>query len=93
MFAGTEYDIKVEKSSESGSIVIDMAAHIMKSDENEPDKMSVSYAATYSMINNPRKETQEKASELFQRIIKSSISGLNLEGGDQERALIQQTLT
>ena len=92
VFAGTDYDIKVDKNSENGSIVIDMVAHIMKSDENEPDKMNVSYAAAYCMINNAAKDTQEKASELVRRIIKSSISGLSLEGGNQERALIEQSL-
>ena len=52
MFAGADYDIKIEKNTENGSITIDMVAHIMKSDENEPDKMNVSYAAACCMITN-----------------------------------------
>lgn len=52
MFAGADYDIKMEKNNENGSITIDMVAHIMKSDENEPEKMNVSYAAACCIINN-----------------------------------------
>ena len=93
VFAGTDYDVKVQKNQENGSIVIDLVAHIMKSDENEPDKMNVSYAAAYCMITNATAETQAKACELVQRVIKSSLQGMNLEGGEQERAAIEQSLT
>ena len=73
VFAGIEHDVKIKKNDENGTIVIDLVAHIMKSDENEPDKMNVSYAATYSMITKATAETQEKACELVQRIIKSTL--------------------
>ena len=92
MFAGTDYDIKVEKNNEDGSILIDMVAHIVKSDEDQPDQMNVSYAAAICMINNARKGSQEKACEFVRRIIKNSLKGLNLEGGEQERATIEQSL-
>ena len=40
------------KDEESGSIVVDMVAHYMVSDEDLPDQMNVSYAATKSIIKN-----------------------------------------
>ena len=52
VFAGIEHDVKIEKNDENGTIVIDLVAHIMKSDENEPDKMNVSYAAAYCSLKN-----------------------------------------
>ena len=51
-FAGVERDIRVVKDSKSGDIVIDMVAHFIKTDENEPDRMNVSYACAKSVIKN-----------------------------------------
>lgn len=50
VFAGTESDIRVTKDSDSGELVIDMVAHFMKTDEDKPDYMHVSYAAALSKI-------------------------------------------
>ena len=51
-FAGVESDIRVATNSESGEIVIDMVAHFMKTDEDRPDYMNVSYAAANCTIAN-----------------------------------------
>ena len=42
----------MDKDDENGSIVIDMVAHFMVSDEDLPDQMNVSYAAAKSIIKN-----------------------------------------
>ena len=73
MFAGTDYDVKIQKDEQDGSLTMDLVAHSMKSDENEPDKMNVSYAAAYCKITNATAETQAKACYLVQRIIKTSL--------------------
>ena len=92
VFAGIEHDVKIEKKDENGTIVIDLVAHIMKSDENEPDKMNVSYAAAYCSIQNATAQTQEKACQLVQRIVQTFIKGMSIEG-EEERNMIMQTLT
>ena len=51
-FAGTDSGIKVYLNNENGYIVIDMVAHFIKTDENEPDRMNVSYACAKSVIKN-----------------------------------------
>ena len=49
-FAGVERDIRVIKDSETGDMVIDMIAHWMKIDEDDPEAMSMSYASSKSVI-------------------------------------------
>ena len=51
-FSGVERDIRIVKDSQSGDIVIDMLAHIMKTDDDDPTAMSMSYAASLSVIRN-----------------------------------------
>ena len=89
--AGTDYDLKVSKEDQDGSIIIDLVAHIIKSDENEPDKMNVSYASAYCKITNATADSQAKACQLVHKVIKNSLSGMGLK--EQERATIEQSLT
>ena len=63
------------------------------SDEDLPDQMNISYAATKSAIKHATLEQQEKAYQLMQRIIEVSLRGMKMPGGDQERATIQQSMT
>ena len=49
---GTETDIRVSRSSESGKILIDMVAHFMRPDGTKPTCMNVSYAAANCAIQN-----------------------------------------
>ena len=51
-FVGIESDIKVGVDNESGHLIVDMIAHSIKTDENELDRMNVSYAAARSSIKN-----------------------------------------
>ena len=91
-FAGTESDIKVSKNEENGDIVIDLVAHFMKTDENDQDRMNISYAAAKSTIKNATIQQQEKASQLMFKIIQSSLKGMKMPGGEEELAAIQQSL-
>lgn len=52
VFSGVDSDIKIRKNNNDGEIVIDMVVHFMKTDENEADRMNVSYAACKSIIKN-----------------------------------------
>ena len=92
VFAGTESDIRVTKDSDSGELVIDMVAHFMKTDEDKPDYMHVSYAAALSRIKYASSQQQEKASQLMNRIIQTSLRGMDMAGGDKERAALEETL-
>ena len=44
-FFGTETDIRVSKCPASGEIIIDMIAHFVRTNDDKPDCMNVSYAA------------------------------------------------
>ena len=92
-FAGVEQDITLAKDNEAGTIIIDMVAHFMVSDEDLPDQMNVSYAAAKSIIKNATLEQQEKAYQLLQRVVEVSLRGMKMPGGDQERATVQESLT
>ena len=48
-FSGVESNIRVVKDS-NGDIIIDMLAHIMKTEDGDPESMDMSYAATKSVI-------------------------------------------
>ena len=83
-------DIKVSRSNNAnGDIEIDFVAHFMKTNEQEPDRMTVSYAAAKSIIKNPYEQHKVKVNLLLQKIIQSSLRGMDTPGGDQERAAIQ----
>ena len=91
-FAGVESDIQVSRDNQSGDIEIDLAVHFIVSDEDESDKMNVSYSACKSYIKNATIEQQERACVLMNRIIKASLNGMAMEGGENQRAAIEQAL-
>ena len=91
-FAGVERDIRVIKDSETGDMVIDMIAHWMKIDEDDPEAMSMSYASSKSVIKDATPAQLERAVDLMHRIIQSSLLGMDMPGGDKERADIQRAL-
>ena len=64
----------------------------MKTDENDQDRMNISYAAAKSTIKNATIQQQEKASQLMFKIIQSSLKGMKMPGGEEELAAIQQSL-
>ena len=92
VFAGTESDIRVTKNSDNGEIIIDMVAHFMKSDEDKPEYMNISYATTLSKIKNASIEHQEKTCQLLNRIIQTSLKGMEMAGGDKEHSEIEKSL-
>ena len=91
-FAGVERDIRVIKDSETGDMVIDMIAHWMKIDEDDPEAMSMSYASSKSVIKDATPAQLERAVDLMHRIIQSSLIGMDMPGGDVERNAIQSAL-
>ena len=92
VFAGVEQDIRVVRDKDSGDIVVDMVVHFLMTDENENDKLNFSYASCNSTIKNATLEQQEKACELMHRIIESSLKGMKMENGEEQRAQIVQSL-
>ena len=90
--AGTEQNIKVAYKFSNGDIVIDLVVHNIQKNEEEPDKMTVSYAACKSVIKNATKQSQEKACQMLHRIIETSLKDLIVPGQEQERNEIQQAL-
>ena len=68
-FSGVERDVRIVKDSQSGDIVIDMIAHFMKTDEDDPEAMNMSYACSKSVIKNATPAYQERICELMHRII------------------------
>ena len=91
-FDGTESDIRMTQDSENGDIFIDLTAHFMQSDEEQPDLMNVHYAAAKCTIKNASVEYQDKSCQLLKNIIQSTLKTVKLAGGDQERAQVQQRL-
>ena len=57
------------RGSESGEVVIDMVVHFIKTDENEPESMNVSYASALARIKNASLTQQERAQGLVLNII------------------------
>ena len=90
--SGTEQNIKVSYKFSNGDIVIDLVVHNIQKNEEEPDKMTVSYVACKSVIKNATKQSQEKACQMLHRIIETSLKDLIVPGQEQERNEIQQAL-
>ena len=92
VITGTESDIRVSRNSDSGAIVIDMVAHVMKTDEDRPDYMNVSYAAAKCSIENATLQQRQKAELLVHRIIDSSLTGMIMPGSAEQRAQLESSL-
>ena len=80
------------KGDADGEIIIDMVVHFIKSDEHEPEQMNVSYAAALARIKNASISQQEQAQGLMTNLIKTSLGGMNMPGGDEAKAEIQKAL-
>ena len=91
-FAGTETDIKVSVNSENGEIMIDMVAHYMRADKDRPDFMDVSYAAANCVIANATLHQMVKVKNLVREIISTTLKGMDMPGGDAERAQVERSL-
>ena len=64
MFDGLESDIKLSKMDD-GSILIDLIAHQMMSNEDYPDQMNINIAAARCLIKDPSLQYQQKCHDLF----------------------------
>ena len=67
-------------------MAIDLVVHYIISDEDESDKMHISYAACKSFIRNASLEQQEKACLFMKRIVKNSLNGITMKDGEAQRA-------
>ena len=94
MSTTVDSDIKVTQDGdgENRTFPIDMLVNIVMTDENEPDKINVSYAACKSSIRNPTAQQQEKVYGFLLRILQTSLRGMTIPGGEQELAQIQENL-
>ena len=70
-------------------MIVDLVVHYIVSNEEEPDKMTVKYATTYSYIKNASEEQYENSCQILQKIITDSLKPFNFEGGQQEREYVQ----
>ena len=75
-FDGLDYDIKLNRDEENDSIVIDLLANWMRTDQENPDRMAVSYAASKSAITRPHREHIEKMNKHLETIVKNTIKSL-----------------
>ena len=48
------------KDEESGNIIVDLVIHYIIENEDESDKMDVTYATAKSIIRNPSSQYEEK---------------------------------
>ena len=94
MSTTVDSDIKVTQDGdgENRTFHIDMLVNIIMTDENEPDKINVSYAACKSSVTNPTAQQQEKVYGFLLRILQTSLRGMTIPGGEQELAQIQEDL-
>ena len=93
MSASIQYDIKVSMNDE-GKIVVDMLAHRMQTNEDEPDRMTVNYAACLTMIKNPSMEWIDKMNTLLETIITKTLSGWKGPNiGAEKQQMIEQGKT
>ena len=75
----TEYDIRVYPTEENrADLVVDLIVHYIVSNEDEPDKMTVNYAAAFSFIKNVSGEYLEKACTHLDKIVNNSFKSLKL---------------
>jgi len=80
--------------NEEGKIVVDMLAHRMQTNEEEPDRMTVNYAACLSMIKHPSMEWIEKTNGHLETIITNTLRGWKGPNIDAEKQqMIEQGKT
>ena len=87
MFDGVDSDIKLYRDEENGNIVIDLLANWMRSDQEEPDRMAISYAASKSAITLPHPEHEAKMNKHLETNIKNTTKSLKMP--DEETQLAQ----
>ena len=76
-------DIKLYRDVESGNIVIDILVNWMASNKEQPHRMSISYAASNSVIKQPSSEDEEKMRELLERNIANTIKRFKMPNDEE----------
>ena len=76
-------DIKLYRDVESGNIVIDILVNWIASNKEKPDRMSISYAASNSVIKQPSSEHEEKMCELLERNVANTIKRLEMPNDEE----------
>ena len=87
-FFGTKTDIRVSKCPATGDIIIDMFAHFVGTNDDKTEDMNVSYAAAYCTIANATLQQSEKVENLVRESISTTLKGMDMPGGDAERAQV-----
>ena len=68
-----------------------MVAHCIYADDNDPSSMNVSYAACNGTLKNASMNEQSK--QVMQSLIQNTLRSLNLPGGPEQLAKIQDKFT
>ena len=90
-FAGTESDIRVVHTA-AGVHEIDLVVHAIKADENDPERINVSYATCRATIRHASTETVEKTKQMLNQIVSASLGFMTLPGGEEELAKVKAEL-
>lgn len=84
-FAGAEWSIQLTADeNDTSSIEVDLLAHYIVSNENEPDTMTVNYAAAKSTIKPATTQYTQKSIDKLNLIITKTVEKLKVPNGDQE---------
>ena len=54
-------------------IVVDLLAHRIQTDKDEPDRMTINYATALGAIKNPSYKEFDKTNELLKKIITTTL--------------------
>ena len=88
-FAGAEWSINLTADeNDTSSIEVDLVAHYIVSNKNEPDTMTVNYAAAKTIIKSATTQYTQKSIDKLNLIITKTVEKLKVPGGDQELLII-----
>ena len=92
-FAGAEWSIDLTADeNDTSSIEVDLLAHYIVSNENEPDTMTVNYAAAKTTIKSATTQYTQKSIDKLNLVITKTVEKLKLPGGAEELQTILANL-
>ena len=92
-FAGAEWSIQLTADeNDTSSIEVDLLAHYIVSNENEPDTMTVNYAAAKTTIKSATTQYTQKSIDKLNLVITKTVEKLKLPGGAEELQTILANL-
>ena len=77
---GTSEDIKLSWAPGKPDIIVDMLAYKITPDENNAERMNVSYQTSKGTIHNATKEQMEAAREHLKNLVENSFQGAGVAG-------------